>query len=66
MFFDRELNESTKHDKIYIAQPDGFDHAKLNKDIAILERLSELMDKEKILDKLKDMVPGFRLDKKGR
>jgi FlaA1/EpsC-like NDP-sugar epimerase len=60
MLLDKEKDASTKHDKIYIAQPANFDHARLNRDIRVLERLAVMMDREKILDKLKDMIPGFR------
>jgi hypothetical protein len=55
---------ATKNDKIYIAQPDSFDQAKLNRDIRTLERLAVLMDRDKILGKLKEMVPGYKKDGK--
>jgi FlaA1/EpsC-like NDP-sugar epimerase len=60
MFLDKEHDMATKNDKIYIAQPDSFDQAKLNRDIRTLERLAVLMDRDKILGKLKEMVPGYR------
>jgi hypothetical protein len=60
MFLDKERDMATKNDKIYIAQPDSFDQAKLNRDIRTLERLAVLMDRDKILGKLKEMVPGYR------
>jgi FlaA1/EpsC-like NDP-sugar epimerase len=59
MLLDKERDKATRHDKIYIAQPDSFDHAKLNRDIRALERLAVLMDRDRILGKLKDMVPGY-------
>ena len=65
ILLDRERDKATKHDKIYIAQPDSFDQAKLSRDIKTLERLSVLMDKEKILHKLKVMLPGYKLNGKG-
>ncbi|MCX5667849.1 MAG: hypothetical protein NTY34_06030 [Candidatus Omnitrophica bacterium] len=42
-----------------IAQPDSFDPAQLRKDIKILERLANLMDEEKIIKKIKEMVPSY-------
>jgi FlaA1/EpsC-like NDP-sugar epimerase len=65
MFLDKEHDMATKNDKIYIAQPDSFDQAKLNRDIRTLERLAVLMDRDKILGKLKEMVPGYRKNGKG-
>lgn len=64
MLLDKEHDKVTRHDKIYIAQPDDFDQKKLQRDISALERMAVLMDKDKILAKLKDMVPGYRLSEK--
>lgn len=60
MLLDVEHDKATKHDKIYIAQPNNFDPIQLRKDIKILERLANLMDEKKIIDKIKEMVPTYR------
>ena len=57
---DIEHDKATKHDKIYIAQPNSFDPMRLRKDVKILERLANLMDEEKILEKIKEMVPSYK------
>ena len=57
---DVEHDKATKHDKIYIAQPNNFDPIQLRKDIKTLEQLANLMDKTKILEKIKEMVPSYK------
>ncbi len=57
---DMEHDKATKHDKIYIAQPDSFDPIQLHKDIKILERLANLMDEERVIEKIKEMVPSYK------
>jgi FlaA1/EpsC-like NDP-sugar epimerase len=57
---DIEHDKATKHDKIYIAQPDSFDPIQLRKDIKALERLANLMDEDKIIEKIKEMVPSYK------
>jgi FlaA1/EpsC-like NDP-sugar epimerase len=57
---DVEHDKATKHDKIYIAQPSSFDPTQLRKDIKILERLANLMDEKKIIEKIKEMVPSYK------
>lgn len=59
MLLDIENDKATKHDKIYIAQPNNFDSIKLRKDIKILEKLSSIMDEDKIIAKIKEMVPSY-------
>jgi len=59
MFLDTERDKSTRHNKIYIAQPNGFDPKKLRKDIKELERLSTLMDGRKIVRKMRELVPSY-------
>ncbi len=56
LLLDTERDKATKHDKIYIAQPNNFDVVKLRGDIKNLESLANLMDERKILDKIKEMV----------
>ncbi|MDP3791569.1 MAG: nucleoside-diphosphate sugar epimerase/dehydratase [Candidatus Omnitrophota bacterium] len=60
MLLDIEHNKATKHDKIYIAQPNNFDALQLRKDMKTLERLANLMDEEKVLAKIKEMVPTYK------
>jgi len=57
---DIEHDKATRHDKIYIAQPDSFDPIKLRKDVKILERLANLMDEEKVMTKIREMVPSYK------
>jgi FlaA1/EpsC-like NDP-sugar epimerase len=57
---DIEHDKATKHDKIYIAQPDSFDPIQLRKDIKALERLANLMDEKRIMEKIKEMVPSYK------
>jgi len=60
MLLDAEHDKATKHDKIYIAQPNSFNLKKLHKDIKELERLSNLMSNSKIIEKIKEMVPNYK------
>jgi FlaA1/EpsC-like NDP-sugar epimerase len=57
---DIEHNKATKHDKIYITQPNGLDPIRMRNDIKILDELANLMDEDKIIEKIKDMVPGYK------
>ncbi|MDD5173439.1 MAG: nucleoside-diphosphate sugar epimerase/dehydratase [Candidatus Omnitrophota bacterium] len=57
---DIEHDRATKHDKIYIAQPDTFDPVQLRKDIKTLEQFTNLMDEDKVIEKLKEMVPSYK------
>ena len=65
MLHDAETDKSTKHNKIYIAQPGVFDSAKLQKDIKKLERLAVLMEEDKIIEKIRKMVPTYSSNGKG-
>ena len=51
-----EKDKVTKHDKIYITQPSDFDSAKLHRQIKELEQLSTIMDKDKIISKIKEII----------
>jgi len=64
MLLDIEHNKATKHDKIYIAQPNNFDALQLRKDIKTLERLANLMDEEKAIAKIKEIVPTYKPNEK--
>lgn len=56
---DIEHDKATKYDKIYITQPEDFNALHLRRDIKTLEHLSNLMEEEKIIEKIKSMVPNF-------
>ena len=60
MLLDVEHDKATKHDKIYVAQPNSFNLKKMHKDIKELERLSNLMSNSKIIEKIKEMVPNYK------
>lgn len=59
MLLDIEHDKATKHDKIYITQPNNFDSLQIRRDVKILERLATLMDEAKVLEKIKEMVPSY-------
>ena len=56
---DMEYDMATKHDKIFITQPNNFDMLKLRKDIKQLERFANIMAEEKIIEKIKDIVSSY-------
>ncbi|MEA3560878.1 MAG: nucleoside-diphosphate sugar epimerase/dehydratase [Candidatus Omnitrophota bacterium] len=57
-----ERDTATKHNKIYITQPDDFDPKILRRDIKRLERLANIMAEDEIIKKMKEIVPTFRND----
>lgn len=57
--FDRERDHATKYDKIFIAKPDHFRAEFLRRQIKELERYARLMDSERIVEKIREIVPGF-------
>ncbi|MBA2123515.1 hypothetical protein B9J78_00995 [bacterium Unc6] len=59
ILLDKEKDKITKHKKIYVTAPENFDPSKIRKDIRELEHLAIIMDEEKILKKLKEMVPNY-------
>jgi len=60
---DIEYDMATKHDKIFITQPNDFDIIKLRNDIKDLENLSNIMAEEKLIEKIKEIVPFHSTDK---
>lgn len=56
---DKEQDSATRHEKIFIAKPGSFDIRKLMREIKELERLAQLMDNEKIVNKVKELVPSY-------
>ncbi|GAG30528.1 unnamed protein product, partial [marine sediment metagenome] len=59
-----ERDKATKHDKIYITQPDDFEPRQLRRDIKELEKLANVMAGERIVEKMKEMVPNFKESKR--
>lgn len=59
---DKERDKATKNEKIFVAQADIFNSEKLRKDIKDLERLAGIMDQQKIVKKMKEIVPSFKPD----
>lgn len=60
MLLDIESDKATKHDRIYITQPNNIDRLQLHKDIKTLERLANLMDEKKTVEKMGEMVPSYK------
>jgi FlaA1/EpsC-like NDP-sugar epimerase len=56
LLLDKDKDKTTKHDKIYISQADGFDLVSLRKQMKELEGYVNSMDKEKIVKKMKRMI----------
>jgi len=61
---DKERDRATRHQKIFITQPESIDSEKLWKDIEEFERLSGRMDDAGIVKKIKEMIPIYTPDKK--
>jgi len=59
LFLNIEKDKATKHNKIYIAQPDEFNPSLLRRKIKELERLSNLMAEDKIIEKIKEILPHY-------
>ena len=59
LLHDAEHDKATKHDKIYITQPQNFNAVKLNRDIKKLEKLANLMAEDRIIEKMNKMVPSY-------
>lgn len=51
---------STRHEKIFVSQAEKIDSSKLHKDLDELRRLSQTMNREGIIRKLKEMVPNYK------
>ncbi|MFH1062533.1 MAG: nucleoside-diphosphate sugar epimerase/dehydratase [Candidatus Omnitrophota bacterium] len=54
---DIEHDRATKYNKIFIAQPNNFDLRKMRRDIRALEVMAKVMDSQRIVNKIKKMVP---------
>ena len=56
---DAERDKVTKHNKIYITQPNNFDSRKLRSQIKKIERLIKIRDEQEIIKKIQEIVPSF-------
>jgi len=56
LLLDKDKDKITKHDKIYISQADDFDVGSLRKKLNELRRYVDLMDKDKAVRKMKEIV----------
>ncbi|MFH1995667.1 MAG: polysaccharide biosynthesis protein, partial [Candidatus Omnitrophota bacterium] len=59
MFMNVEKDMLTKHNKIYITQPNDFDRTKLRREVKELERLAGSMKDQKIIEKLEELIPSY-------
>jgi len=59
LFLNIEKDKATRHNKIYIAQPDEFNPSLLRRKIKELERFSNLMAEDKIIEKIKEILPQY-------
>ncbi|MBN2121037.1 MAG: polysaccharide biosynthesis protein [Candidatus Omnitrophica bacterium] len=59
MFLHTEKDKATKHDKIYIAQPDDFNPKELRFKVKELEKLANIMADKKIIIKIKEFIPSY-------
>jgi FlaA1/EpsC-like NDP-sugar epimerase len=60
MLLDIEHDKATKHNKIYITQPNNFDSLQIRRDVKLLEGFANLMDEARILEKIREMVPSYK------
>ncbi|MFA5197604.1 MAG: nucleoside-diphosphate sugar epimerase/dehydratase [Patescibacteria group bacterium] len=60
LLLDAEKDKVTKNNKIYINQPKEFNSFTLMRNIRELERLANLMEDEKIIQKIREIVPSYR------
>lgn len=56
---DTEHDKATQNNKIYIAQPNYFNPKQLRSDLRELEKLATLMAEDKIITKMKQMLPSY-------
>ncbi len=56
LLLDKEKDKTTKHDKIYISQPDNFDPHFLRRQMKELEQFVKVMDRERVLKKMNEIA----------
>ncbi|MCK5344134.1 MAG: polysaccharide biosynthesis protein, partial [Candidatus Heimdallarchaeota archaeon] len=59
MLLNVEKNKTTKHDKIYVTQPNNFDSKKLRAQIKELNELAKVMNDKQIVNRIKKLVPTY-------
>jgi len=59
---DKERDKATKNEKIFVAQADILNSDKLRRDVKELERLARMVDQQKIVKKMKEIVSSFTPD----
>ncbi len=59
MILDLEKDKATRCDKIFVTQPGEVDIHKIIKQVKELEKLADLMDNTKIIEKIKEIVPSY-------
>ncbi len=62
LLLDTEKDRATKHEKIYVTSAEGFDPQKLRRDVKEMERFANLMATDKIIEKIKEMIPTYNSD----
>jgi len=65
LLLDKDKDKTTKHDKIYISQADGFDLVSLRKQMKELEGYVNSMDKEKVVRKMKGIISKISSSARG-
>jgi FlaA1/EpsC-like NDP-sugar epimerase len=60
LLLDKEADQATSHDRIFIAQPDTFKIRTLNSHIKSLRSAAKHSDEQKIRQIIRSMVPGYR------
>jgi len=63
---DIEKDKTTKYEKIYIAQANDFESRILRNQVKELERLANMMDTKRILNKMHEIVPSYVPDRENK
>ncbi len=59
ILLDSEKDKATKYHKIYITSAEDFDLHKLRHQVKELERLAEIMDEDRVIEKMKEIVSSY-------
>jgi FlaA1/EpsC-like NDP-sugar epimerase len=62
LLLDKEKDKITKHDRIYINQPDNFDLVSLRRQMKELEQYANVMNKEKVIRKINEIIFSVKSD----
>ena len=63
MLLNIEKDKATKHDKIYISQPNSFDPRKIRRQVKELEKLANIMNDDEIVKRIKELIPSYQPSK---